>query len=313
MLTVADVSIFANDYLRMFQTGKATELSYRGFFETLFNKGNNVLAINDGKKLDDSKPDFQFKRKNNTDLLIGYAEMKDPGVSLDEVENTDQWNRYKKFTNIFLTDGIEWRFYSNGTEYKRVVIAVWDKSSKTISSFDSTKYEALVETLNDFFTRGIEKIKSGKLLARIMGVKARQIRDYVLSISDEDYIRNDEINDLYNLFKSLLVSDLSISKFADMYAQTMVYGLFVARYNDTTEEDFSRVEARELIPDSNPLLRTFFDHIAGIGFANDLRPFVDQLCEVLKVCDVKTVVSAMKELIFMKMSVHSRVMNIHGI
>ena len=34
------------------------------------------------------------------------------------------------------------------------------------------------------------------------------------------------------MIKELLVHDLDKSKFADMYAQTLVYGLFAARYND---------------------------------------------------------------------------------
>ena len=55
------------------------------------------------------------------------------------------------------------------------------------------------------------------------------------------------------MFRQLLVSDLSIEAFADMYAQTLIYGLFIARYNDTTLASFSRAEARDLIPNTNPL------------------------------------------------------------
>ena len=68
---------------------------------------------------------------------------------------------------------------------------------------------------------------------------------------------------LYHTFKSEILHDLSYEDFADLYAQTLVYGLFVARYHDQTPGDFSRAEARDLVPKSNPLLRRFFDHIAG--------------------------------------------------
>jgi len=72
-----------------------------------------------------------------------------------------------------------------------------------------------------------------------------------------------------------------------MYAQTLVYGLFVARYYDKTPASFSRQEARGLIPNSNPLLRHFFDHIVGPDFDTRLKYIVDELCEVFSHANVK--------------------------
>ena len=92
---------------------------------------------------------------------------------------------------------------------------------------------------------------------------------------------------LYHTFKSEILHDLSYEDFADLYAQTLVYGLFVARYHDTTPDTFSRGEARDLVPKSNPLLRTFFDHIAGTGYEKRLEYIVDELCEVFAHADVK--------------------------
>ena len=65
-----------------------------------------------------------------------------------------------------------------------------------------------------------------------------------------------------------------------MYAQTLVYGLFVARFYDTSLDSFSRQEARDLIPASNPFLGEFFDYIAGRNFEKRLSYIVDELCEV---------------------------------
>ena len=79
----------------------------------------------------------------------------------------------------------------------------------------------------------------------------------------ENTERYPDIWKLYHTFKSEILHDLSYEDFADLYAQTLVYGLFVARYHDQTPGDFSRAEARDLVPKSNPLLRRFFDHIAG--------------------------------------------------
>jgi len=75
-----------------------------------------------------------------------------------------------------------------------------------------------------------------------------------------------------------------------MYAQTLVYGLFVARSHDKTPGDFSRREARELIPNSNKLLKRFFDHIVGVEFKNSLRHIVNELCEVFSHADVSKLI-----------------------
>lgn len=123
-----------------------------------------------------------------------------------------------------------------------------------------------------------------------MGAKARRIRHNVeryLSIESE---KNDELLRIFELIKTLLVHDLDEARFADMYAQTLVYGLFAARYNDDTPESFSRAEARDLVPTSNPFLREFFDHIAGSKFDPRLAFIVDELCEVFALSNVHEIV-----------------------
>ena len=104
-----------------------------------------------------------------------------------------------------------------------------------------------------------------------MGGKAQRIRDNLLHFLSSKADKNTEINKIFNTLKKLLVHDLKIDAFADMYAQTLVYGLFVARYHDSSPDNFSRQEARDLVPNSNPFLRHFFDHIVGPDFDKRLE------------------------------------------
>lgn len=90
--------------------------------------------------------------------------------------------------------------------------------------------------------------------------------------------------------RTSLVHDLDHSRFADMYAQTLVYGLFVARYNDPTPQTFNKDEARALVPKTNPFLLSFFDHIVGPNFDDRLARAVDELCEVFRISDVELLV-----------------------
>jgi len=266
---------------------ETSEMGYRTDFELLlqgiFEKINVRRIDHDPKAKRGNKPDFIVMKY---DIPILYIEAKDIGVSLDKIEKSDQMNRYFGYANLVLTDYVEFRFYRNGQRYDEPIkIADYDINNRTISPLPNN-YEHAAKTLIDFTQSHKEPIKSGLHLAKIMGGKAQRIRDNLLQFLSVDSEKNSEINKIYNTLKKLLVHDLKTETFADMYAQTLVYGLFVARYFDTTPEDFSRREARELVPKSNPFLRHFFDHITGADFDKRLEFIVDELCEVFSHANV---------------------------
>lgn len=264
-----------------FSHEETSEMGYRTDFEVLikgiFEEINVRRIDHDAKAKDGNKPDFAVLKN---DIPILYIEAKDIGVSLDKVEKSEQMSRYYGYTNLVLTDYLEFRFYRNGLPYgEPIKIASFDLRNRIISPNTDT-YDNLSKTLLDFAQSQKEPIKSGKHLSKIMAGKAQRIRDNVkqfLSINSE---KNAELNRIYESIKKLLVHDLSKDAFADMYAQTLVYGLFVARYEDTSPNNFTRQEARDLIPASNPFLRHFFDHIVGPDFDKRLEYIVNELCEV---------------------------------
>jgi len=279
---------YVGEVLTQYKSGHAKEHAYRPALERLMTSFENVTAINDPKRSAHGNPDFVFLNKSNRDIILGYAEAKDIDISLDKTEKTDQMRRYGGYENLFLTNYIEFRFFQNGNKYQSVVIGEL-KNGKL--KLNSAMYVQLADELAQFLALPPESIKSGKRLAQIMGAKARRIRDNVqLYLAHEDDERNQELEKMFNMMKELLVHDLTTEKFADMYAQTLVYGLFVARFNDTTPDNFDRKEARDLVPASNPFLREFFDHIVGTRFDKRLAYIVDELCEVFSVSDVNTLV-----------------------
>ncbi|MBK7105450.1 MAG: N-6 DNA methylase [Ignavibacteriae bacterium] len=258
-----------------------SEMGYRTDFEILLKgifESINVSRIDhDAKAVKGNKPDFIIL-KFGVPLL--YIEAKDIGVSLDKVEKSEQMERYFGYANLVLTDYVEFRFYRNGEKYQEPIkIAEYDLKSRTLNSLPNN-FELAAKTLIDFTQSHKEPIKSGLHLAKIMGGKAQRIRDNLLQFLSKDSEKNVEINKIYKTLKKLLVHDLKLENFADMYAQTLVYGLFVARYFDETPENFSRREARDLVPKSNPFLRHFFDHITGADFDKRLEFIVDELCVV---------------------------------
>ncbi|MFH1561504.1 MAG: type ISP restriction/modification enzyme, partial [Patescibacteria group bacterium] len=272
-----------------FAREETSEMGYRTDFEILlkgiFESINVSRFDHDPRSKQGNKPDFVVQ-KNNVPIL--YIETKNIGVSLDKIEKSEQMSRYFGYANLVLTDYTEFRFYRNGLPYgEPIKIAECDKNARTITPLPKN-FEYLAKTLIDFTQSHKEPIRSGKHLAKIMGGKAQRIRDNVrhfLAVSKSE--KNIELIKIYKTIKRLLVHDLTEETFADLYAQTLVYGLFVARFHDKTPSDFSRREAIYLIPQSNPLLRHFFNHIVGPDFDKRLEYIVDELCEVFTHADVE--------------------------
>ena len=256
------------------------EILLKGIFETI-----NVKRIDhDARAKQGNKPDFVVI---NYDVPILYIEAKDIGVLLDKVEKSEQMARYYGYANLVLTDYVEFRFYRNGVLYEEPIkIASYDLKHRIITPLPEN-YNHVAKTLIDFTQEHKEPIRSGEHLSKIMGGKAQRIRDNVKQFLSTQAERNIEITHIYETIKKLLVHDLSKDAFADMYAQTLVYGLFVARYHDTTPETFTRQEARDLVPASNPLLRHFFDHIVGPDFDKRLEYIVNELCAVFSHANVQ--------------------------
>lgn len=271
-----------------FSHEETSEMGYRTDFEILIKgvfESINVKRIDhDARAKEGNKPDFVVL---NHDIPILYIEAKDIGVSLDKVENSEQMARYYGYANLILTDYVEFRFYRNGIRYEEPIkIADYNIKSRTISPIPEN-YEHVARSLIDFAKSHKEPIRSGAHLSKIMGGKAQRIRDNVRQFLATESNKNVELARVYETIKKLLVHDLTLEAFADMYAQTLVYGLFVARYHDESPESFTRQEARELVPASNPLLRHFFDHIVGPNFDKRLEYIVNELCEVFSHADIQ--------------------------
>lgn len=281
----AAIAAYCKELSRQHATGHAKEHAYRPALKTLMEAFDNITAINDPKKSDHGNPDFVFLQQDNSAIVRGYAEAKDIDVSLDGVEGSEQMERYRGYANLYLTNYLDFRFFRNGEKYKSIVIGARTPEGL---KFDAEAGEALLREMEEFVALPPEKITSGKRLATLMGAKARRLRDDVTNFVEGG---DAELIKIMHMIKDRLVPDIDVAKFADMYSQTLVYGLFVARYADSTPNTFTRQEARDLVPKTNPFLRAFFDHIAGADFDDRLGYIVDELCAVFRVSDVEGIVT----------------------
>ncbi|MBT6069001.1 N-6 DNA methylase [Candidatus Peregrinibacteria bacterium] len=262
------------------KTGDAREHAYRPAFQELIEKLKpDIQVINEPAYTGGNAPDFLFKKG---EVPIAYAECKDVDVDISRKDVKKQANRYVgAFGRILLTNYLDFEIISEEGELVSISIAkMIDHSINPIEE----NFESFANLVCDYITPSHRTIRSAKKLATIMAHKAQILRANARVALKEN--QQSDIYAQYNTFKEVLIHDLSEQDFADMYAQTLVYGLFVARYYDPTIKTFSRHEAQDLLPASNPLLKKFFGHVAGINYDPKIAWLVDSLVEAYLSTDV---------------------------
>lgn len=275
----------------VYATGETTEHSFRPALEYLFkNIADDVQCINEPKMVTDvGRPDFVFKRTVGDNLItIGHCEAKDidkdvtPRAMSDS--NKAQHKRYiNGLPNLIYTNGLDFHFYVQGELKHEVSIADFAVGI----SPKPQRYPELIERLKDFARQRVQTITSPERLAKLMAGKAILVKTALFRTLEQDEDLRSELGGQYTAFKDQLIHDLTPEGFADIYAETVAYGLFAARLHDETPEDFSREEALQLLPKSNPFLRKLFEFIARQDLDRRIKGDIDELAEIFQATNLK--------------------------
>ncbi len=271
---------------KRYKSGISSEHTYRADLEGLIRElVPGVEITNEPSKVTDcGNPDYVITKKK---IPVGFIEAKDLGKDLNSKQYKEQFNRYKKaLDNLIITDYLWFQFYQNGQLVHEIRIGEIDASTVKPLSEQFNEFQDLIV---NFCTFVGQTIKSSKKLAKMMAAKARLLETILEQAvsSDEETQDNSSLKQQYESFKEVLIHDLTPKAFADIYAQTLAYGMFAARLHDTSLENFSRQEAAELIPKTNPFLRKLFQYVAGYDIDVRIRTTVDNLAEVFRATDVK--------------------------
>ncbi|MFH6959547.1 type ISP restriction/modification enzyme [Flavobacterium aquidurense] len=271
-----------------YKLGNATEHTFRGVLEQLIESiVPEIRATNEPKRQQCGAPDYIITKK---DIPVGFIEAKDIGdkdlSGLKKTGNKEQFDRYKNsLNNLIFTDYIDFHLYIDGIFITKIAIA--EIQNGTIVSLPEN-FTTFTNLIKDFCVHISQSIKSSKRLAELMAGKARLLSNVIgLALtSDETHNEDSTLKDQMNAFKEILIHDITPKGFADVYAQTIAYGMFAARLHDPTLPTFSRQEAAELIPKSNPFLRKLFGYIAGPDIDDRIKWIVDSLVEIFLACNV---------------------------
>jgi len=287
-----------SQYLREIEdalaAGNATEHTPRPalkqFVESL---GRDVMATNEPRRAECGAPDYVVSvHTEHGPLTVGYVEAKDVGAHLDEVERSEQLTRYRKYLpNLVLTDYLEFRWYVEGDLRAEGRLGRVGRDGKIIR--DAPGANAVENLLRAFLEHKPAPIASPQDLARRMARLTHITRDVIVAAIQTGR-ESEMLSDLRAAFAQTLIPDLDephkAAEFADMYAQTIAYGLFAARCNHRAPEIFRRLGAAAEIPRTNPFLRRLFETITGSDL--DEEPyvgFVDDLADLLAHADMAAI------------------------
>ena len=292
-MTTNPIEIYRRQIEKALQSGNATEHTYRPALKTLIESlVSGITATNEPKRVECGAPDYVVSRKSpHGPVSLGYIEAKDVGKNLDEEERSGQLRRYRAaLPNLILTDYLEFRWYVGGDVRLTERLARVSKGDKLTAEKDGA--HAVSDLLTAFLSQQAEPISDPKMLALRMARLTHFIRDMIVEAFDNHYA-SATLMDLHGAFEKALIPDLPIPQFADMFAQTLAYGLFAARCNHHgLAGSFKRLGAASEIPKTNPFLRQLFNTITGPDLNDEpFVDFVDDLTQLLADTDITAVLA----------------------
>lgn len=286
-----------NDYLKKISAvtarGDAREESYYRHFSNFLESfaeetgKKNIHITTLPKTTEAGNPDFRvWDGKQN---IVGYIEAKKPGQHLDHVEDSEQLKRYRStFPNLILTDFYEFRLYRNGEMVDKVLVARPFIAKKLHTVPPVENEEKFISLLEKFFAFSLPNVLTAKDLAVELAKRTSFLRDEIITKElEEEEQGKGKIFGFYSAFKKYLVADLSQKDFADIYSQTITYGLFAARTR--ANGDFNRKIAYDLIPHTIGILRDIFSFISLGSLPPHMEAMIDDIAQVLHVADVKKI------------------------
>lgn len=275
--------------------GDATEESFYKHLDDLIKKYAEIKKIKNidvtilPKRTEAGNPDFRIWDGKNH--ITGYIEAKAPTIeNLDYIENTGQLKRYlSTFPNVILTNFYEFRLYRDGHRIAQTIISrsIFAKKLHTIPPLENIdKFEELV---NLFFSFSLPHVQTARSLAIELAKRTRFLRDEVISVelAENGSKGHKQIIGFYEAFKKYLIATLTEKQFADLYAQTITYGLFAARTR--ANSNFNRRLAFDYIPNTIGILRDVFQFISLEEPPKSLQIIVEDIAEILNVSDVNKI------------------------
>ncbi len=288
------LTIYFKEIHQIYTDGDFREKSFYSSFKRLIENCSqlyqtqaNVNVLVSPKKTEVGIPDFRIGKNGE---IIGYVEAKIPDANLSEIEDSEQLKRYRdSLPNLILTNFLEFRVYRFGHLVNKVEVGRQFTLQSLKAPPSPEKLDASFELLENFFSFSTPEIQKSSDLSIELAKKTR----FLEHILQEELSReNQEVTRFYKAFQEELIETLTKERFADLYAQTITYGLFAARMR--VQNGFKRETAWKSIPESLPLLKEIFYSMTGPHFPESLIWIVDDITQILEKADIKSILEEFK-------------------
>lgn len=287
---------YFHDLRQRYVQGNYTEMTFRTPFENFITNLNSEYSLfqEPERKQRLGAPDFRAFRNAGK---VGYIETKDLGVNLDNEMKSEQMTKYKEgIENIVFTDYARFILIRNGepTNFDFNLFNLEDLS-KNKFRVDEQKIDEFLRMINAFFDYNQPTITTAEELASDLSKKAKLLRDLAIEQLEEDITTlennsGESQSSVYDFFQGIkeLINDITVSSCADAFAQTITYGLFLARINKNGR--LERETASLSIPQSVGIIRKIFSNISG-NLPSNLSWIIDEIVEVLNASDMDKVLT----------------------
>lgn len=276
--------------LRQTPLDQHTEMTGRGALEALLIafKPTKATVTHEPKRAQaKGAPDFKVSQAGQ---VLGYVENKAVGENLDAVLKSDQIKKYQTLSgNIIVTDYLRWLWLKDG---KLIADARLGEAGLLEDRKTQLRPERVADVealIRNFFSQAPTGIARAKALAEALAVRSQLLRDFL----GDELVRQKEAEEggqlfgLYGAFQKQVSHEITLAEFADAFAQTLAYGLFLAKLNDAANKEITLANAKEFIPHSVGLIREL------VGFLDNLdRPEYADIAWVIE--EVLSIINGLK-------------------
>jgi predicted helicase len=295
--------------LRKTSVDEKTEHTDRSALETLLQgiadeAGKGFKVQHEPKRVaDKGAPDFKVTRSG---LILGYVENKQVDENLNKILKSEQIAKYKSLSqNIILTDYLHFIWINKDGVQREILCHSTDLENSRFKLRED-RVEAVAKLLSGFFSTTPDGIGRAQQLALALATRSKLLHDYLGEelVRQEREHKEGRLYGLFEVFRKQIFHELTLTEFADAFAQMLAYGLFLARLNSDSEP-VTLHNAREYVPGSFRLIRELVDFLTELEKTEyrDVRWVVE---EVLSIVNALNLPAILEDLSFRQRKAISR-------
>ncbi|CCF82855.1 DNA methyltransferase (fragment) [Nitrolancea hollandica Lb] len=217
-------------------------------------------------------------------LLVGYVELKAPGVGTTNRElrghNRTQLKKFLTLPNLIYTDARDWTFYREGEHKRSYDVRLGDIDETGATELAESDARKLLDLLREFLHWQPIVATSARGLAEQLAPLTRMLRKDV-----ESAVRAQKpaLSGIYADWKRTLFPQAKPDEFADSYAQTLTYGLLLAKLSGATTLDTT--SAAQAIRHHSSLLARTLEILTQPGTREELGTGLELLERTIEAVD----------------------------